>query len=207
MKAVVESARELTRIDVGGTAISNVGLRHLLESECAARLKFVGLAHCSHLTADSSQGGIVDLGTHCPSLIGPPPPSSSSTHTQHTRHTQPINSSRACAELDLSGLTQLQDKTLWFLLERCRKLEALNVAKCESLVSSRTVAWMKQSPWLRTVYISRYKATYLFIYLFGFYLRPYVQFISLLYCSSWPWCVQVSGIVLLHETTEFCSAA
>ncbi|ELR19159.1 uncharacterized protein ACA1_031830 [Acanthamoeba castellanii str. Neff] len=114
MKAVVESARELTRIDVGGTAISNVGLRHLLESECAARLKFVGLAHCSHLTADSSQGGIVDLGTHCPSLI----------------------------ELDLSGLTQLQDKTLWFLLERCRKLEALNVAKCESLVKEK----MKRKP-------------------------------------------------------------
>lgn len=70
VKAVVESARELTRIDVGGTAISNVGLRHLLESECAARLEFVGLAHCSHLTADSSQGGLVDLSTHCPSLIG-----------------------------------------------------------------------------------------------------------------------------------------
>jgi hypothetical protein len=70
VKAVVESARHLTRINLGGTAISDVGLRHLLESECAARLEYVGLAGCSYLTSSSPQGGIVDLGTRCPALTG-----------------------------------------------------------------------------------------------------------------------------------------
>ncbi len=72
MKAMVAAARGLVRVNLGGTGISNAGLRCLLESECAGRLEFLGLAGCAYLTSLSTQGGIVDLSTACPSLKGAP---------------------------------------------------------------------------------------------------------------------------------------